>query len=504
MPKPLLLLLMLSCCRLTAQEEDIYPLEYNFNDHRIREARNKLPVKAMSCFLTADRFGNEESALYIQGTVESYLSLGTSPLLKCRAVTISIWFNLSRRVYAGKGYDCNPVFSLKNREGDDFYNAYSMGFDGYTNRLGGSSTYDSTQEASISARTLMQFGKWHHMVMTADDDSLALYLNGELQGRVKKGYATVFLPSDSAIIGHTANKKNLRYSVGSFDDIQIFNRVLSDKEVQELYEAPNPNRYRIVLDWILKAALVAAGIVTTAFLLVYSRRKSLKQEQERFEMKSKMSEMEIRIIKAQINPHFMSNCLSAVQNLITERKLDEANRYIAKFALLVRKVLNFSTLSLVSLREELELIHLNVDLEQLRFENMFVFNVLVDESIDPDDVFVPPLIFQPIIENAIWHGLLPLKGEWAARLDIKVMRQGDALVTTIEDNGVGRKRHAPAIGNSKSKGLKITIQRIENVRYLYHSNSAYLLIEDLHKSGQLPGGTKVTISLPLNLTPDTA
>jgi hypothetical protein len=504
MSKQLVLLFLLNYSLLPAQKDINYPLEFNFNDHEVKEAKDRIKIRAPGTYLTTDRFGNEESALYLQGTNESYLNLGTSELLKCQRTTISIWVNITRRVYMGKGYEVNPIFLTKNSAEDDYYVAYAIGYDAYVDRFAGSATKDITMEAVVTAKKPAQFGKWCHLVLACDKDSLAFYVNGELQERVKKGFETVFLASDSVIVGHSANKKNLRYSQGYFDDIQIFNRVLSDKEVMELYEAPNPSRYRIILDWILKCILVIAGIIAVAFLLVARHKKRLQQEQEKFEMKSKMSEMEIRIIKAQINPHFMSNCLSAVQNLIAGKKLDEANQYIAKFALLVRQVLNFSTLSLVSLKDELELIRLNVDLEQLRFENIFVFNVQVEAGIDPASIFVPPLIFQPIIENAIWHGLLPLKGEWTARLDLRVRKEGDALITTIEDNGVGRKNRKGSIGNSKSKGIKITTQRIGNINHLYHTKTAYIVFEDLHlKKEGLPGGTRVTISLPLKLTPDT-
>ncbi len=459
-----------------------------------------MPVKAPLAFLAEDRFGNAKSALYLQGTAESYLNLGTSPLFKIDKITISLWVNLARRVYAGRGYECNPVFCMKNSARSDFYNAYSIAYDAYCDRLGASSTLDSSLEAGVLAKDPIQFGNWYHIVLSSDRDSLAFYLDGELQGRVKKGFHTTFLLSDSAMVGHSANKKNLRFSLGAFDDIMIFNRVLSEQEVRELYEAPNPNRYRIILGVIIKCILIAAAIVLVAFLLVYNRRKSLKLEKERFEMKSKMSEMEISIIKAQINPHFMSNCLSAVQNLIVLRKLEEANQYIARFAFIVRQVLNYSTQTLVSLGEELEIMRLNVDLEQLRFENAFVFNLQVAEDIDAAAILVPPLIFQPIIENAIWHGLLPLKEQRSASILVSIKKENGLLMTTIEDNGVGRQPNKLGIGNTRSKGLKITTQRVEHLKNLYNSPATGVYLSDLLDEHQRPAGTRVTILLPLNLT----
>ncbi len=485
------------------QEDSLFSLTFDFNEHQLNEVGNKVTIKPVGVYLTTDRFGNEESAVYLQGAAESYLNLGTSPLLKSTKTTISLWVNLDRRVYMGKGYDFNPIYIVKNRPQDDFYVAYAIAYDGYSNRYAAVSTLDSIKEASVVSKEYVTFRKWHHFVITSDYNFFAFYVDGELQAKVKKGFETVFLKSDSVVIGHSANKKNFRFSQGTFDDIQIFHRVLSESEIKELYNAPNPNRFKIILFAFLKIISLIAAILLIAFLLVASRRKSLKREQEKFELKSKMSEMEIRVIKAQINPHFMANCLSAVQHLIITNRLEAANDYLAKFGFIVRQVLNFSTKSLVTLQEELEIVKLNIELEQLRFEDQFIFNLQIDKEVNTNNILIPPLIFQPIIENAIWHGLLPLKYKSAARLDLLIHKQNEALVIIIEDNGVGRKQKNADIGNSKdSKGIKITTQRIENLNNIYSIKTAYIVYKDLFDKDKMPAGTKVTICLPLNLVSD--
>lgn len=122
------------------------------------------------------------------------------------------------------------------------------------------------------------------------------------------------------------------------------------------------------------------------------------------------------------------------------------------------------------------------------------------ENTNLKTIFVPPLLLQPITENAIWHGLLPLKKLRKGKLIIKINMVDDLLYIYIEDNGVGRKKENSAIGNIKeSKGILITKQRIENINVLYNTTKADLFYEDLIDDNHNPIGTRVTIILPLNL-----
>ncbi|MES2513903.1 MAG: histidine kinase [Bacteroidota bacterium] len=224
------------------------------------------------------------------------------------------------------------------------------------------------------------------------------------------------------------------------------------------------------------------------------------RERKKSEVQQQISEYKLIALKAQINPHFMSNCLTAIQHLIFNNKVDEANEYLAKFSLLVRQVLNFSSKPLVSLREELEIVSINIELEQLRFENKFSYHIHYDKSLDVQSVFVPPLILQPIVENAIWHGLLPLKKTRKGELNITIHVSIDILSIVIEDNGVGRKIMDREIGNLKeSKGIDITKQRLVNLNGYDNKDIANLIYDDLIDSAGVAIGTKVTVVLPLNL-----
>lgn len=245
-------------------------------------------------------------------------------------------------------------------------------------------------------------------------------------------------------------------------------------------------------------------IVLSLLICIYSIWKIFKyykiKENKKNEANRLITEYKLIALKAQINPHFMSNCLTAIQHLIISGKVDAANQYLAKFSLLVRQVLNFSSKPLVTLKEELEIAQLNIELEQLRFENRFLFEIVLDKKLDLNTIFVPPLILQPIIENAIWHGLIPLKKTKKAKLIVKIYIKEDAIFINIEDNGVGRKRSENSIGNLKeSKGIDITKQRIFNLNDYYNTSKADLVYEDLFDTNNNAIGTRVIIVLPLNL-----
>jgi hypothetical protein len=493
------LIFCFSALLCSGQVDSTYSLEFNFNDHLFKEVDEKVIIRPTNVYLTKDRFGNLQSAVFLQGTAESYLSLGTSPLLKSKNTTISLWVNLDQQIFLGKGQDCNPILCVKNGPGDDFYAAYGIAFDAYSKRFCANSTKDSTLQTCIQSRKPATFGEWHHFVLTSDYNFFTFYIDGELQGKIKKGFETKFLEGDSMVIGHTANNKNFRFSEGTFDDIQIFHKVLNEAEIQDLFNAPNPNHLNSIVMLVLKILLLLGAISVIAFLLVATRRKALKREKERFELKTKMAEMEIRLVRMQINPHFMSNCLTAMQQLIISNKLEAASDYLARFAFIVRQTLNFSTKTMITLCQELEIIKLNIELEQLRFENPFLFNMQVDPALNTKEIWIPPFIFQPIVENAIWHGLMPLQDKRKPRLEFILKKENDSLHITISDNGVGRKLAANGTSSSKdSKGMMITFQRIKNLNELYKVETAKIIYKDLF-SGSMVVGTSVNIYLPLIL-----
>jgi LytS/YehU family sensor histidine kinase len=136
--------------------------------------------------------------------------------------------------------------------------------------------------------------------------------------------------------------------------------------------------------------------------------------------------------------------------------------YLTRFAKLIRLILDNSNSKTVTLTNELEALRLYIDMESIRFEKQFNYHIQVDESVSPDHIYVPPLIIQPYVENAIWHGLLHKESE--GHLEIRIsMPKTNMLECVVEDNGVGRakaKELKSKSASSKSLGMKLTESRL--------------------------------------------
>jgi hypothetical protein len=490
----LFLLIFISCQTASSQIYHEADITFDFNDQNFKEKNDKIKAKAASLTFVEDRFGNSKSAIYIHGNISSYLNLGTSPLLKPQRATISLWVNLDREVRTGKGYSFNPIICTKNSTNHGWYNSYHIGLELSNYHICCVNSLDSTKpEALVHSTEPVQFNKWYHYVMTFDHDTMALYINGELESKCPKKFETIYLASDSVVVGHSASSTNVRFSMGKFDDIQIFHRVLGPDEVKELYNAPNPNKYKRILSELIKYTGLALIPVGIGLILLYRYRRKMKQQEERLELQKHIAELEMKVIKTQMNPHFISNCLAAIQELIYSGNVDKAGQYIAKFSLFLRGVLDHSDKTYISLKEEMQIIKLNIELEQLRFKETIRFSVEVSGDVDLQTP-VPSLITQPLIENAIWHGLLPLKDLREPRLKLKVYSINGSVLMEIQDNGVGRKTSNPTSGKV-SRGTKLVKDKLESISKLTSSKNYNLKIEDLVNDKGEPEGTKIILQL---------
>jgi ligand-binding sensor domain-containing protein len=271
-------------------------------------------------------------------------------------------------------------------------------------------------------------------------------------------------------------------------------RIKSDAEITLVFKI-QPAFWQTTWFLVLSSLLFIGVVIITGLVVVRRKRD---KERKKNEVDKLILEYKLIALKAQINPHFMSNCLTAIQHMIVSNKVYDANLYIAKFSFLVRQVLNFSSRGLVKLSEELEITKLNMELELLRFENKFEFTINLGDSVDVNELLVPPLILQPIVENAIWHGLLPLKNIRTGKLHICVFIEHNMLCITVEDNGAGRRNGKEVIHNSKtSRGIQITRQRILNLNNLYGVQGGDLLYEDFTDEYGNSHGTLVKLVLPI-------
>jgi hypothetical protein len=238
-------------------------------------------------------------------------------------------------------------------------------------------------------------------------------------------------------------------------------------------------------------------VVLLCWLLIRSRIQSLRKKAA---LHQQLAELEAKALRAQMNPHFIFNSLNAIQECIITEKTDTAFEYLSKFSRLLRLVLNNSERAFIALSSELEMLHLYLSLETLRFRQSFTYCIDVDEGIDPEEVQVPSLLIQPYVENALWHGLRMKEGE--KKLAIRFFLTAQELNIEVEDNGIGRERAAQVKSQKlgadqfESKGTALSQQRIDILNRQYVAKAAISTI-DLRDGSFMPSGTRVVIRLPL-------
>ncbi len=237
------------------------------------------------------------------------------------------------------------------------------------------------------------------------------------------------------------------------------------------------------------AGLLSLSVLALGFLF---NRIDMKRRRMRHERDT--ARLENKALRAQMNPHFLFNALHGLHGYIQENERELATAFLARYTRLMRLVLEHSRQDEITLAEELEVQRLYLDLEQERMNGRFQHSIDVDPGIDPSLVVVPPLVVQPILENAIWHGISPKQG--VGHIHVKVERDGPHLRFVVEDDGVGRVRagHEPASGDGRtSLGTTITRERLDLIGQR-HGMEANLYITDLAQ------GTRVEVLLPFART----
>jgi ligand-binding sensor domain-containing protein len=212
-------------------------------------------------------------------------------------------------------------------------------------------------------------------------------------------------------------------------------------------------------------------------------------------LKHRIAETEMMALRAQMNPHFIFNCLNSIDNLIQTDQKDKATTYLAKFARLIRAILENSKNNVIPCWKDLEALKLYLDMEALRWDNKINYQLQIDAQIQHGDYKVPPMIIQPFVENAIHHGLLNKKGA-DKKLDITVSLEGGDIKYTIIDNGVGRLKAAEYKQVNKTSqlayGIQITKDRVDLFNQRHHQS---VHITDLYDIRREAAGTKVEIWL---------
>jgi LytS/YehU family sensor histidine kinase len=206
----------------------------------------------------------------------------------------------------------------------------------------------------------------------------------------------------------------------------------------------------------------------------------------------------MKALRAQMNPHFIFNSLNSIQKYILQNDHFAASQYLTRFSILIRLILDHSNQNNILLSSELDLLKLYIEMEGLRFDNKFNYEIKVDTDINTDTTEVPSMLIQPYIENAIWHGLLH-KEEKGNLLVAFKKGDGNNLIVTIQDDGIGRQKAADLKSKQalkkKSYGMQITEDRIQIINQTQNIN-ATCIVEDIKDTNGNGAGTKVILTIP--------
>lgn len=270
-----------------------------------------------------------------------------------------------------------------------------------------------------------------------------------------------------------------------------------------VWSAPISIPVRIETPFFRKAWFIALLILlfTLIIYLLYSLRVRAIRRAEalRSRFSRQIAESRMEALRAQMNPHFIFNSLNSINRYIIRNDVKTSSLYLTRFAKLIRSVLDNSRHKVISLSSELEALRMYMEMEAFRFEKKFTYTLQVSDDIDPESIEVPPLIIQPYVENAIWHGLLHKEEE--GRLDIQVSKQGQMLCISVCDNGIGRdkarefkSRNAPT---RESAGLMLTGERIRLATGDAATPDPEII--DLRDAAGNAAGTKVIIRIPMDM-----
>jgi LytS/YehU family sensor histidine kinase len=249
------------------------------------------------------------------------------------------------------------------------------------------------------------------------------------------------------------------------------------------------NNFTLVSQVAMFLLLPLVAVFSFVIFIVYrhNRESQLRREQ---------AELELKALRAQMNPHFMFNCLSSIYHTMQQNRVQEAGEYLLKFSFLLRRVLENSGKKWISLQEELDMLKSYLDLEQMRTNHRFTYTLHVAEDLECEQLATPMLIAQPFLENSIWHGFAGKSGTGEIR--IAITGKDNQLIYSIEDNGTLTNREEPAqdMGKRQSMGTSLISEQLAAIRLLEKANAGFDTEDLVNDAGEYKG-RRVVLFLPL-------
>jgi putative methionine-R-sulfoxide reductase with GAF domain/streptogramin lyase len=308
---------------------------------------------------------------------------------------------------------------------------------------------------------------------------------------------SVALSGKPEIINDTT--KDPRYIV---DDVRRYSEitvpVIRDGKVIGIIDSEHSQK-GFYTDRHLQILTTIAALLADKMVVIEAELHRQQAQLEALLNKQKATEARLQSMRLQMNPHFLFNALNSIQQMILAGEETTATRFLSKFSRLLRLVLTQSDREKITLKEELEILKLYVELESLRFKESFEYRITCDAAIDQEETYVPTLFFQPFVENALWHGLLHKEGH--RRLMVHFSETGtDGIQCIVEDNGIGlaaskaMKEHNADARRHTGKGVSVGHERLKAWNEQKSSNSSLSII-DLQDAAGNASGTRVIIHL---------
>lgn len=340
-------------------------------------------------------------------------------------------------------------------------------------------------------------------------DSAVFYLTKALVWAHKAGDLNLLMSFNQTLSeteerrGHyqeafTAHKDYTLYKDSIFNDenkqkisAMESDRLTQTKDQEIALQAAEAKRQALLKKVVLLAAIAAVALICV-LVLVYNRRKKARFDKD-------VMEVEMKALRAQMNPHFISNALHSINKYVMENDKKNASGYLGKFASLMRLILENSREMEVPLEQDLHALELYIQMEMLRLNNSFSYHIEVDPEIDPENTMVPPMLLQPFAENAILHGL---HNKENGTVSIRVRKLDDMICCVIEDNGNGiidGTLSKPTEGKPhKSLGKKIIHERLSIINRLKKAKTT-INISQVKDAQNKPRGIRVELFLPVEL-----
>ncbi|MEP7169994.1 MAG: tetratricopeptide repeat protein [Bacteroidota bacterium] len=314
----------------------------------------------------------------------------------------------------------------------------------------------------------------------------ALY---EQTGNYKKSleyYKKSMTAKDSLFNEDKAKEITAKSMTYEFEKKEAATKAENDKK--EFLANAEIRRQKLIKNSTLSGVGIA-GLFSFLLVMSFNRRRKTAFEKQ-------VSQVEMTALRAQMNPHFIFNSLHSINKYVMDNDKNNASDYLTKFAKLMRLILENSREQEVPMEKDLSALELYMQLESLRFQNKFQYNIEVDPQLDKETALIPPLLLQPFVENSILHGLRTKEN---GKIQIKIKKEENMIRCSVEDNGIGRQQTVQVEPGKEKKreslGMKITQERLNIINQLKKVKTA-VNIFDLKDSENKPGGLRVELMLP--------